>query len=66
MQDLTLSDILPQMVALSEAYFQVYEMKEGGIQASVPLPAPAPAPAPAPEAELEAAAVPEPVAVAEP
>lgn len=27
-QDLSVSEILPQMVALSEAYLQVYQMKE--------------------------------------
>ena len=53
MQDLNVGDILPQMVALSEAYFQVYEMKEGGVQAAAPLPAPQPEPAPAPEPEPE-------------
>jgi hypothetical protein len=28
-QDLTVIDILPQMVALSESYFQVYELRRG-------------------------------------
>jgi len=27
-QDLVVTDILPQMVALSETYFQVYELKQ--------------------------------------
>ena len=27
-QDLRVTDILPQMVALSESFFQVYEVKE--------------------------------------
>jgi hypothetical protein len=29
-QDLVVTDILPQMVALSETYFQVYELKGSG------------------------------------
>ena len=28
-QDLRVTDVLPQMVALSETYIQVYELKQG-------------------------------------
>lgn len=30
MQDLHVADTLPQMVALSEAYMQIYEQQQGG------------------------------------
>lgn len=33
-QDLVVVDILPQMVALSEAYFQVYELKTAATPAT--------------------------------
>ncbi|KAG2449802.1 hypothetical protein HYH02_005325 [Chlamydomonas schloesseri] len=40
-QDLTVTDILPQMVALSEAYFQVFELKPDVIAGPMGPPPPA-------------------------
>jgi len=40
LQDLRVIDILPQMVALSEAYFQVYQLQQAAPDATAQLQVP--------------------------